>query len=479
MKPLLFLALLFAVVLPPAAGASAQASACGGDAAYPDGAVFALEGTSHLWIFEAGALRWAGDTRALAGTTVRWDRQCTMSLGLLEGVRIGDPLLSLGLVKVGEPIYLAKWETDAATPTLLRVQSLADLGVFGITGDNYGRFVLDGGPWGQRYGFNVDVLARGSLAPAVQSDQQAATPAESGWATVVETLDGFALRVRNARGEEFFVWHIGIIGPAVEQGDWRARAIEQHRALIPPGARVWLQKQEGLPNPSPRLALRHVSLGPGQAPLGERLLRSGAVWVYPHIMHARVWEYADAQAEAVAAHAGTWGETKSTSIFKPRGATHGGYPIDSEVAPILAALDAERLGNEILQAVNAFPVEIGVSTQRQGTLASFSPRYYSIQLSPEIMAAEPSTVAGVLIHELTHARNMINKLVDGAVIGCFEDEDKAFETTALYWAALFPNGKQRPSHWLDRELNANLTQYRRGEIDTRVRETYGHECAGR
>ena len=477
MKPLLFLSLLLAAVLPP--GVAAQSATCAADGAYPDGAVFALEGTAHVWIFEAGALRWAGDTRALGGAAVRWDRQCTMSFGLLHGARIGDPLLSLGLVKVGEPIYLAKWETGEATPTLLHIQSLADISVFGINGENYGRFVLDRGPWEQRYGFSVDVLARGSLPAAIQNDQQAASPTENGWATVVDILDGYALRVRNARGEEFAVWHIGIVGPALEQGDWRARAIEQHRALIPAGTRLWLQKQDGLQNPSPRLTLRHVSLGPGQPPLAERLLRSGAVWVYPHVIHAHVWQYADAQAAAVAARAGAWAETRSSRVFKPRGATHGGYPIDPEVAPILAALDADRLGNEILQAVNAFPVEIGLSAQRPGALASFSPRYYSIQLSPEIMAAEPSSVAGVLIHELSHARNMIKKLADGTVIGCFEDEDKAFETTALYWAALFPNGKQRPTHWLDRELNENLTQYRRGLIDARVRETYGHECAGR
>ena len=75
MRPLLFVALLLAAVLPPAAGASAQAQACSPDATYPDGAVFTLAGTPHLWIFQEGALRWAGDTRALAGVTVRWDRE--------------------------------------------------------------------------------------------------------------------------------------------------------------------------------------------------------------------------------------------------------------------------------------------------------------------------------------------------------------------------------------------------------------------
>ena len=476
MKLSLLLALLVAVVIPPSA--AAQSTACQPSGTYPEGAVFALEGTPHLWLFQEGALRWAGDTRALAAITVRWDRQCTMNVEFLQSVRIVDPLLSLGLVKIGDPIYLAKWETNEAAPRLLHVQSLADLAVFGITGDNYGRFVLERGPWEQRHGFNVEILARAPLPAAVQSSQQVASLTDSGWATVVDVQESNELLVRNTQGAQFGVRHIGIIGPTRGQGDWRGRAIEQHRALIPPGTRVWLQRQDGLENASAALTLRHVSLAPGQQAVAEQLLRSGAVWVFPHATHTRLWEYADAQAAAVTARAGAWSETRTSTIFKPRGAMRGGFPIDPEVAPVLAALDAGRVGNETLQLVNTFPVEIAISEQRRGTLASFSPRFYSIQLSPDLMAAEPSTVAGVLVHELTHVRNMIATLVDGAVIGCYEDENKAFEAAALYWADIYPNGKQRPTHWLDRELNANLSQYRQGLTDARVREAYGHQCVG-
>jgi endonuclease YncB( thermonuclease family) len=472
--PLLF-ALLVAVVLPPAA--AAQPTACQSSGTYPEGAVFTLEGTSHIWLFEDGALRWAGDTRALAGIPVRWDRECTMNAEFLQGVRIVDPLLSLGLVKIGDPIYLAKWETTETAPRLLQIQSLADLAVFGITGDNYGRFVLERAAWEQRYNLNAGTLARAPLPAAVQTAQQVASPTQSGWATVVEVAETADLLVRNAQGTQFGVRHIGIIGPTRSQGDWRGRAIEQHRALIPPGTRVWLQRQEGLDNTSTGLALRHVSLGPGQQAVAEQLLRSGSVWVFPHSKHSRMWEYADAQATAVTTRTGAWADTKTSTVYKPRGATRGGLPIDPEVLPVLAALDAGRIGNETLLAVNAFPVEIGISQQRRGTLGSFSPRFYSIQLSTDLMAADPATVAGVLVHELTHVRNMIATFVEGAAIGCFDDENKAFEAAALYWAEIYPDGKPRSTHWLDRELNANLTQYRQGLLEARVREAYNHQCA--
>ena len=219
---------------------------------YPVGAVFTLDNTPHLWLFAgADGIRWVGDTRALAGMEVRWDRQCTMDAGLLQSVQVGDPLLSLGLVKIGDPIYLAKWETTDALPRLLQIQSLADVAVFGINGDNYGRFVLDRGPWEQRYGLNADVLARGALPAVVQPDQQVATRTQSGWATVIDVPDSFVLAVRNARGEEFAVWHIGIVGPSPRQGDWRGRGIAQQRSLLPPGTRVWLEKEAGISDPAP------------------------------------------------------------------------------------------------------------------------------------------------------------------------------------------------------------------------------------
>src|SRR5438132_787928 len=364
------IALLFTAAFPPAASAQQP---CGPDGSYPEGAVFTLTGTPHLWIFQQGLLHWAGDTRALASTSFRWDRQCAMDLTFLQTVRIGDPILSLGLVKIGDPIYLAKWETTDPAPTLLQVQSLADIAVFGITGDNYGRFVLDRPAWEQRYGQNADLLTRGTLAAAVPGGEQMATPTQSGWATVADVPESFALSVRNAAGTEYTVWHIGIIGPTRGQGDWRARAIDLHRSLLRSGTRVWLEKQAGLDDVSQQLWLRHVSLGPGQRPIAEQLLRAGTVWVFPHSTHAWALDYADAQAAAVSGRIGAWADTKTSTIFRPRGTSRGGFPIDPAVSPVLAALDQNPVGSSVLQAVNAFPVEIGVSSQPSGTLASFSP----------------------------------------------------------------------------------------------------------
>jgi hypothetical protein len=131
------------------------------------GTVVALRGTPHLWIAGTdGALHWFGDTRALAGQPADWGSRVEVDAPTLRAARRGDPFLSAGLVRRGGPIFLAKWEQGQAQPTLLHIQTIADLTLFGITGDNYGRFVLEEPAWNQRYGFTAAALPTGELQPA-------------------------------------------------------------------------------------------------------------------------------------------------------------------------------------------------------------------------------------------------------------------------------------------------------------------------
>lgn len=132
------------------------------------GQVLALAGTPHLWIRdEFGIYHWGGDTRGLAGKHVEWNSRRTVSLAELRTVPIGEPWLSSGLVKIGDPIYLSKWESDQASPILLHVQSIADVEIFGINGTNYGALVLDSATWEARYGKSVSALPRATLPRAI------------------------------------------------------------------------------------------------------------------------------------------------------------------------------------------------------------------------------------------------------------------------------------------------------------------------
>ena len=137
---------------------------------FAPGAVVALEGTPHLWIADdQGALHWGGDTRALSGRHINWGARTEVSLAGLRALPMGDPWLSAGLLKDGDPIYLVKWETEWPQPRLLHIQSIADVELFGINETNYGNFVLGVASWEARYGMSVAGLQRGALPAAVPS----------------------------------------------------------------------------------------------------------------------------------------------------------------------------------------------------------------------------------------------------------------------------------------------------------------------
>ena len=162
-------------------GSAAQLQAQG---TLPYGTVVALQGTPHLWFADKqGILHWGGDTRALTGRHINWNYRAEVSLNQLRILPIGDPWLSAGLLKDGDPIYLVKWESHWPQPQLLHIQSIDDVELFGINGSNYGRFVLDRTAWEQRSGIASAGLQRGKLARTVYPDfvplSSGVTPAPS------------------------------------------------------------------------------------------------------------------------------------------------------------------------------------------------------------------------------------------------------------------------------------------------------------
>lgn len=131
--------------------------------------VIALAGTPHLWVIDrTGTRHWAGDTRALSGMSVDWGTRGTAS-GPSDLGTVGDPVLSAGLLKDGDPIYLVKWETGWDKPVLQHIQSIEDVRVFGISSNNYGKFVIEKAEWQRRFGIAVDGLKREELPSAAKA----------------------------------------------------------------------------------------------------------------------------------------------------------------------------------------------------------------------------------------------------------------------------------------------------------------------
>ena len=195
-------AAVVAVTLGAAAGiVSAQS-------AVVPGGVVSLRGTPHIWVADNdGVLHWAGDTRALAGRDVKWSTQREVDLGELTQMRRGSPWLSSGLLKIADPIYLVKWESNQAAPTLLHIQSIKDVELFGINGDNYGEFVVDPAKWDAKFGISSTMLPRGVMASATGPAPATATPTATPLPALGTYSDTLRLN-RNPRlqadGELFF-----------------------------------------------------------------------------------------------------------------------------------------------------------------------------------------------------------------------------------------------------------------------------------
>ena len=86
------------------------------------GSVVVLNGTTHVWVADDdGSFHWAGDTRALSAHRVNWDVRREVTLSELLALPRGAPWLSSGLLKIGDPVYLVKWESADPMPTLAQV----------------------------------------------------------------------------------------------------------------------------------------------------------------------------------------------------------------------------------------------------------------------------------------------------------------------------------------------------------------------
>ena len=177
--PIVVALLLALATVPAMAGELFQVTAA-------NGAVIALQGTPHLFIAdEQGVLHWGGDTRGLQGRYINWSVRREVTLDQLRAYRRGDPWLSAGLLKIGDPIHLVKWETNEAQPRLLHIQSIQDVELFGINASNYGNFVLDQATWERRFNMSVSSLQRAPLPPAVPPP---ATPTPAASATPAARL---------------------------------------------------------------------------------------------------------------------------------------------------------------------------------------------------------------------------------------------------------------------------------------------------
>lgn len=163
-RPLLRAGLLLSIVVAGFAQVD-DAFADGGSRAPIAGEVIAVQHTSHLFVGDAaGRLHLASDPRALDGHAVDWSRRQELPLGEVSQFALGEPWLSMALVKIGDFIYLPQMRSEGGAPVLSLVDGIDDLRRIGVNAENYGRIVLDKAAWEDRYGMRTEGLTFGHFS---------------------------------------------------------------------------------------------------------------------------------------------------------------------------------------------------------------------------------------------------------------------------------------------------------------------------
>jgi hypothetical protein len=403
------------------------AAPAGQSAALADSAVVQLSGTPHLWIAEGGSLHWAGDTRALEGRRVAWSDRREATLDQLRQYALGDPWLSAGLLKIGDPIYLVKWESGEAAPRLLHIRSIDDVELFGIDAANYGALVLDRATWEQRYGLNVDGLPRGVLPSATrQPTPRPCLPAVEGWSA---SPAGVTARVHNPCGERR-VFGLSLVLSREREG----------QPVAVTGQAVW----EAAPDDR-----RTVTL-PGSA--------AGGTWARFLASSVPPGSSVPPACEAV----------PGTSVC---------LETDPWLRGAVWALGELETGRRLLQAAAEAGVALVRARAPTGAIGFYHPSTRTIVIDVRMDAYSDWERAAVLAHELRHAADGAAGTL-GTGPACLRNEEEAFRAQADVWSTLWRHQLPRAQNPIQDELNGVVQLIERDParfVQTLTR-SYSHQC---
>jgi hypothetical protein len=395
--------------------------------ALADGAVVQLAGTAHLWVAEGGQLHWAGDTRALEGRSVTWSDRHQATLDELRRYPRGDPWLSAGLLKLGDPIYQVKWETGEPAPRLLHIRSIDDVELFGIDSANYGALVLERADWEQRFGLNVDRLTRGVLPSATrQPAPRPCLPAVDGWAA---SPTGITARVRNPCGERR-VFGLSLVLSREREGQPVAVTGQAMWEAAPGDSRTVTLSGSSAGGTWARFLANSAPPGPSAPPVCEPVPGASACLETDPWLRGAIWTLAELET-----------------------------------------------GRRLLRAAADAGVVLVRARVPAGALAVFRPSTRTIVLDPGLDARSDWERAAVLAHELRHAADAAAGAL-GPGAACLRNEEESFRAQADVWSTLWPHQLPRPQHVLQEELNGVVGLISRDPtafVQTLTR-SYRHQC---
>jgi hypothetical protein len=450
--------------------------------------LFTVMGTPHLWLADdTGALRWIGDTTALARVLYP-PRQYTLedplspllrrtldtpeqlSFEQLMQRRRGAPLLSTAFVRLDGEVYYPRWEPFETRPVLQRVPGAGDLEVLagtaggapgGATGGE-GPLILEAGEWEQRFGVPLAELKRGELRGAAPP-RPTPLPCTPFVASIAPEPNGASAELHNPCGVAMQVRLSAALYDA--PGGQPLQTTRGKLVSLQPGETLGTQLVVTPPRPA-----RPGQAGePGSAP--EAGGESGGAppppavnpgWALPLLSAAPAVPASPEQQARIA---------RLRELLERTGrdpnevlAELEARP-DDEQAPEPLCIDVGAAGClivdpwmrqavEILQGMDlgrsllATAADFGVTVRRAelfGNSGQYDPRSRTITMATSLDQESDWERAAILAHELQHARDHASGIAqERGSVDCLAREREAFRAGGAVWRALWKGSLPRP-----------------------------------
>lgn len=157
-----------------------------------------------------------------------------------------------------------------------------------------------------------------------------------------------------------------------------------------------------------------------------------------------------------------------------------GSPSQDRVGLALEILRQSPATDDLPDVLAAHNVSIRFVPMAPNLYARYSVQRHAVEIDARWSDADTLTIATVLAHEATHARDAVSGfLASGGATACIESEVRAFRVSAALWTEVHgPTGKLNPSDELERQLNLIAERYVRDPagLDGLVRQAYTDQC---
>jgi hypothetical protein len=152
---------------------------------------------------------------------------------------------------------------------------------------------------------------------------------------------------------------------------------------------------------------------------------------------------------------------------------------DPTLASALEVLDGSPWTGDIRGVLTANHVNLQFVPMATGVYARYNVGRRTIEIDDRWSDADRTTIAAVIAHEATHARDAASGYLDGGPSACVDSEIHAFRTSALFWSGVYGrSGKPGVTDDLERQLNliAERELIDPDGLDQLVRQAYATQC---